>query len=172
MDMEVFKTGINFTICFVCSDGLIRLFNYNLETNKLNLTNKFIYDKCLLNIKYLTIKSNNYLLTCGTDGRMVQWKLNTNEDISIERTFKSLHQSGINGIDLWQEEDQVLTASVGDDTCLTVCNLNNDVIVKKQMAHASSIASVKFLTKNFVITVSKDQRLAVWNYDQENELVI
>ena len=181
MDVEIIKMNANeFLICFVCSDGLIRLFNFNLTTNKLNLlNNKYEHSNCYLCIKYLKLKSNAYLLCSGTDGQIQIWKFVENKDeIFLLHKLESIHQSGVNSFDIWHLiENKILIASVGDDTSVCITELEIEPlieskhvsIIKKEMANASSIASVKFLNRKTFVTISKDQRLLLWNY--ENKLV-
>jgi WD40 repeat protein len=151
------------------------LFDYNLVTNKLNLNNKYEHTNCFLCVKYLNLNSDSYLLCSGTDGCIIIWKFDKDE-IFLFNKIESIHQSGINSFDTWKINDnKILIASVGDDTLVSVTELelsnksNQVSIIKKDMANASSIASVKFLNRNIFATISKDQRLILWNY--ENKLV-
>ena len=131
-----------------------------MESNKLYLTNKFSYPKCLLCMKYLVYNGQPYLFCFGTDGHLLAWKIDENQnweadnkDTSPER-IKSLHQSGINAVDIWQDEEitgSILIGTVGDDTRLNVIalDLNKDfaaqqeLMFTKDMAHASSIVGNK-----------------------------
>ncbi len=151
------------------------MFDYNLVTNKLNLNNKYEHTNCFLCVKYLNLNSDSYLLCSGTDGCIIIWKFDKDE-IFLFNKIESIHQSGINSFDTWKINDnKILIASVGDDTLVSVTELelsnksNQVSIIKKDMANASSIASVKFLNRNIFATISKDQRLILWNY--ENKLV-
>ena len=151
------------------------MFDYNLVTNKLNLNNKYEHTNCFLCVKYLNLNSDSYLLCSGTDGCIIIWKFDKDE-IFLFNKIESIHQSGINSFDTWKINDnKILIASVGDDTLVSVTELelsnksNQVSIIKKEMANASSIASVKFLNRNIFATISKDQRLILWNY--ENKLV-
>jgi len=126
-------------------------------------------------VKYLNLNSDSYLLCSGTDGCIIIWKFDKDE-IFLFNKIESIHQSGINSFDTWKINDnKILIASVGDDTLVSVTELelsnksNQVSIIKKDMANASSIASVKFLNRNIFATISKDQRLILWNY--ENKLV-
>ncbi len=185
MDFEIFQKNENeFTLCFVCSDGLIRVFKYYLENNKLNLTCKYTCQKCLLCVRILKSNNSIIIITCDTGGSLLFFKINESlsvnkDEIELLQTIKNIHQSGINGIAIWQETNlnQFLIATVGDDACLSVLRINvgsfpiTYSVVKKEMAHASSIADVKFLNKSYIITVSKDQRLNLWTLDNQDKLV-
>ncbi len=59
------------TLCFACSDGAVREFSYKLAENRLYLTSKFNYNKCLLCIKHI----RSQLFCSGTDGHMLIWQL-------------------------------------------------------------------------------------------------
>ncbi len=169
MDVVVFKSlteSGQFTLCFACSDGAIRLFNYNLETNRLFLTNKFSYNKCLLCIRHLTFGEDSLLLAFGTDGHLLLWKLSHNDsrgeesvddELLLPEKIKVLHQSGINAVDMWRatgESNLVCFATVGDDCCISLLevDLNSDFIaasskrrvIRKDMAHASAISGSNF----------------------------
>jgi WD40 repeat protein len=153
------------------------LFDYNLVTNKLNLNNRYEHTNCFLCVKYLNLNSDSYLLCSGTDGCIIIWKFDKDE-IFLFNKIESIHQSGINSFDTWKINDnKILIASVGDDTSVGITEIELDSsnkinqvsIIKTDMANASSIASVKFLNKNIFVTISKDQRLILWNY--ENKLV-
>ncbi len=141
----------------------------------MNLNNKYEHTNCFLCVKYLNLNSDSYLLCSGTDGCIIIWKFDKDE-IFLFNKIESIHQSGINSFDTWKINDnKILIASVGDDTLVSVTELelsnksNQVSIIKKDMANASSIASVKFLNRNIFATISKDQRLILWNY--ENKLV-
>jgi hypothetical protein len=142
-----------------------RIFKYNIETNKLYLTNKFLYQKCLLCIKNIIFESKFYIFCFGTDGNLLIWKISNENDESsrkdeeiIPEKIESLHQSGINAVDIWQNSDskgRVLIATVGDDTRLSVIELDmnsdylsNYLITKKDMSHSSSIVGKKFALNN------------------------
>lgn len=161
MDVVVFKSAEagQFTLCFACSDGAIRIFKYSLESNRLFLTNKFSYNKCLLCIRHLSFGGRSFLLAFGTDGHLLVWKLSElsgeeaiDDDVLPEKV-ESLHQSGINAVDIWRESKtsgRVRVATVGDDCRVSVLeiNLNSGIthksterkIWKKDMAHASAIS--------------------------------
>ena len=127
-----------------------------MESNKLYLINKFSYPKCLLCMKYLVYKRQPYLFCFGTDGHLLAWKIDENQncevdnkEISPER-IQSLHQSGINAVDIWKDKEMsgnILIGTVGDDTRLNVITLDlnkdfsdqQELTLTKEMAHASSI---------------------------------
>jgi len=172
---------------FACSDGFVRIFRYNLEENKLYLINKYEYPKCLFCIKHLKLVKDNvqisYLICFGTDGKLLKWKLNIDENSDAPTEFQkidNLHQSGINGVDVWEESKYLgkyLIATVGDDTRLSVLQLDltesekNWKIIKLDMAHASNIVDCKFLSRSLVSSVAKDQRMILWKIDYKLEKV-
>ena len=91
-----------------------------------------------------------------------------------------MHQSGINGVDVWEESKYLgkyLIATVGDDTRLSVLQLDltesekNWKIIKLDMAHASNIVDCKFLSRSLVSSVAKDQRMILWKIDYQLEKV-
>ena len=136
-----------------------RIFEYNIDTNKLDLIDKYSYLKCLFCIRILKVKLSNELfisrLFCfGTDGYFLVCKLKdktveTNEDVTELDKIKCLHQSGINGVDIWREESlsNVVVATVGDDTRVSIMeidlrneiNSDNCSVFKRDMCHASAI---------------------------------
>ena len=115
------------------------------------MVSKYEYPKCLLCIKHLKIPSldKSYLLAFGTDGDLLFWKINFSDEETPQKIPK-LNQSGINDVDIWQnkDSDNLLIATVGDDTCLSVANIQIDSkeninlqgrIIKNERAHASCI---------------------------------
>ena len=160
--MDVFMTKINqneFAISFACSDGCLRIFRYQLDTNKLLLINKFSYPKCLIGIRHLNYELKSYNLCYGTDGSLLIWNLDLDpKDEQAEPIkFENIHQSGINSIDVWHDEgsSKFLVVSGGDDTSIRITELNlanftSLSAVGNDMAHASAIVGVKFLTKNII----------------------
>ena len=155
MDLVVLnpKEANDVIICFACSDGYVRVFRYNLENNKLFLINKYTYSKCLLCIKCVKVlrlsqtdQYDQYLLCLGTDGKLLKWKLDLVEEAQLEK-IDNLHQSGINGVDIWQQaadSSTCLIASVGDDTRISLIEFDlssNEVkhVIKLDMAHSSAI---------------------------------
>ena len=191
MDVVICKhlTANNeFIICFACSDGFVRIFRYKLDTNKLFLVDKYEYNKCLFRIKHLTAINGNiqesYLVCFGTDGKLLKWKLNLDEQNKNPpelHKISGLHQSGINSVDIWEDammpSGKYLVATVGDDTRISILelDLNSNAspseelsgAIKVEMAHASSIVDCKFLRKDVLASVSKDQRLAIWEIDYD-----
>ncbi|CAF0827984.1 unnamed protein product, partial [Brachionus calyciflorus] len=188
MDVCMFRSDLtndDAILCFACSDGCIRIFRYSVETNKLYLVSKYEYPKCLLCIRKLKIRINsidrNYLLAFGTDGNLLFWKINESDN-EKPQIIEKLNQSGINDVDIWQfsESNQAIMATVGDDTCLTLTKIEVDQnenlntmsnLIKFEMIHSSAIVGVKFILENFLATVSKDQRLIVWEIDYKAKMI-
>lgn len=161
MDVVVFKSAKagGFTLCFACSDGAIRIFKYSLESNHLFLTNKFSYNKCLLCIRHLIFEGKSFVFAFGTDGHLLLWKLDelssedaVDDDVLPEKV-ESLHQSGINAVDLWHVPEtfgKVRVATVGDDCRVSVLEVDlksaftgastKRTVFRKDMAHASAIS--------------------------------
>jgi len=195
MDVVIFesmdvKSNYNvLVLAFACSDGFVRIFRYDLEENKLFLINKYEYPKCLFSIKHLKIIKenikNSYLICFGTDGKLLKWKFNIDESSKgcVEfQKIENLHQSGINGVDVWEESTnsgKYLIATVGDDTRISVLQLDLNIneietssnIIKLDMAHASNIVDCKFLTRDLLSSVAKDQRMVIWKISHEQKKV-
>jgi len=157
MDVVIFKSyrsGDSYNLCFACSDGAVRVFSYKLSENRLYLTNKFSYNKCLLCIKHVRGFGRSQLLGFGTDGHMLVWQLTGNkakmdEEVAPER-LEGIHQSGVNAVDIWrecEESEKIVVASVGDDTRLSLIelDLSSGIVIGEQrkvvkdMAHSSAI---------------------------------
>ncbi|XP_047128725.1 tRNA (34-2'-O)-methyltransferase regulator WDR6 isoform X1 [Hydra vulgaris] len=82
--------------------------------------------------------------------------------------YTSLHQSGINAIDIYSCKIGYLIATGGDDNalCISLFNLNSlQILAKDQNAHFSQITGVKFINEHFIVSTSVDQRVYVWNLD-------
>lgn len=115
--------------------------------------NKYEYPKCLLCIRHIKLKLNdhlvkNYLLSFGTDGCLLFWKLNFIEEEKPQKIEK-MNQSGINDVDVWQslDLDKILVVTVGDDTRISLVeieidkqeNLRSNFEIKLDKAHASAV---------------------------------
>ena len=149
MDCDIYSLdNFEFFIYFACSDGLIRIFKYTLNSKKIILTDNCQYDRCLLCLKYLDLKAGSFIICSSTDGHLIFYKLENHlfsTDKSPWKIIKSVHQSGINSFDIWtKNENEILLATIGDDSTLNILNLssielNSQNLIKKEMAHSSSI---------------------------------
>lgn len=161
MDVCLIKTNANDSFihaCFACSDGQIRIFRFDLITNKIHLINRYKHSHCLLCIRHLRVQEDEFLLSTGTDGSLLIWPFNITDEIVDKQTIGDICQSGINDLDVWQERDEVIVACVGDDTRLSIVNIefkknnsqatiaNTKFVIKKDMAHASCIVGKNFYT--------------------------
>ena len=84
----------------------------------------------------------------------------------------SIHQSGVNCLDsILLANKRILIASGGDDThvCLTLCEIHKSDVERSAMcksknAHWASVASVKLLRNDRLITCSSDNRVRVFGF--------
>ena len=139
-------------MCFACSDGVVRIFRFNIETNKFNLVNKYQHNKCLLCLRKLKVQVDGkvllYLIGVGTDGCLLLWLFSPSDEMICQKV-EGVNQSGINDLALWQENEssEMIVATVGDDARLSVLELSiasenkisTTYLIKQDMAHASSI---------------------------------
>jgi hypothetical protein len=153
MDVCIFESGESntneFIMCFACSDGYVRVFRFLLDAAKLYLVNKYAHNKCLLCLRRLIVSERTFLLGVGTDGSLLIWPLNlTDEDVKCQK-IQDINQSGINDLAIWQNDNDLIVATVGDDTRISILSVgfnaegecSGKFLVKQDMAHASSIIS-------------------------------
>lgn len=88
-----------------------------------------------------------------------------------------LHQSGINSIDVIENDQGIHIATGGDDNALCFITLKKEEVERGGIiltvmenkghahAHTSSITGVRFLDENRLISSSIDQHLKCWNVD-------
>jgi hypothetical protein len=158
MDVCIFKLDpantSEFIMCFACSDGYVRIFQFLLDAAKLYLVNKYAHAKCLLCLRHLTVNGRTHLLGVGTDGNLLFWPLNlTDEGVGCQQ-IDGVNQSGINDLDVWQNESELIIATVGDDTRISIVGIeftaegewSTRFLIKHSMAHASSVIG-KFKNK-------------------------
>jgi WD40 repeat protein len=153
-------------------------FRYNYNDNQMSFIKKYLYSKCLFCIRNVSftnknLKQQQFLLAFASDGNLILY--NNDGDNTI---IKSLNQSGINDVALWQDEtnksEQCLIATVGDDSQITVLDINlssldNYRIDRTDRAHSSAIVGIHFLKKDLIVTASKDQRIILWKLESNHK---
>ncbi|ORX99065.1 WD40 repeat-like protein [Basidiobolus meristosporus CBS 931.73] len=202
MDMTAFTleptSGLHF-IGVVYSDAVIRLWVYNENLREfVLLADGGFHNHCILQVTHCVHEGKALLFSGATDGRIAIWNIT---DV-VQRYTSTLaskeiqkltpicnfmaHMSGVNCLDVLQQENLILVATGGDDNALavTALTLESDSIsianVHKILlppAHASALQAtaiysntyvvtvtlaVKLVDTNTVITTSTDQRLNVW----------
>ncbi|KAI8579739.1 hypothetical protein K450DRAFT_240091 [Umbelopsis ramanniana AG] len=184
------------------SDSTTRLWLFDEVAKKFYLIADGVWHmKCLLQIQHLLVEDNAggqgiIIITSATDGKLAFWNATSVvnqfiesykagailELVKLPEPFYSYqaHLSGVNAIDIKQQEDgSFWLASGGEDNAFALNWLDirydsrEDVpasatakadIAKIEGAHASSITGVHIVNRR-VLTVSTDQRLNVWDVD-------
>lgn len=148
-----------------CSDGYIRQFKY--FQNKITLIDAIFYGRCILNIFHFKWKSQNYLLTMTTDGKICFWSLENFTSSSVPFFELRHHDSGINSFAFMKidENGRFFIATGGDDQAIVITQLlfdenNVSVINTKRFAyeHTAQVNGMKFcMDKLCLYTFSVDQ---------------
>lgn len=137
MCLDIVKLKHKFIIAAGCSDCHIRIFSYS---NTFSLLCSVPYTHCLLKMSFIEGLPSLFLLSAGTDGKIVFWNLNETLTLSDVRSF-AVHQSGINSLELKKvEEGLFFLVTGGDDnmisaSCIQFCG--NEVQLKKLWSTSS-----------------------------------
>lgn len=183
MDLTAIKSGNNIALYAACSDGKIKVFTTNIEemTNmKLLLTQILLHKpRCILKICSFVVCDRTFLATMNTEGKIVFWDV-VNISNNLKPFFQIIaHQSGINSYSYIIANNVCFFLTGGDDNAVVLhvfefvtCNSNPDVVVKRKYVnvstHCAQVTGV-FLTENYFVTTSVDQRVLVyrWNFNSE-----
>uniref|UniRef100_A0A1B6D4L0 tRNA (34-2'-O)-methyltransferase regulator WDR6 n=1 Tax=Clastoptera arizonana TaxID=38151 RepID=A0A1B6D4L0_9HEMI len=177
MDLNVLSCAENYLLVLMaCSDAYLRIFEYNIEKNKLILRNSLWYSQhCQLKVGSVAWKNGFHAaFTAATDGRVSFWEVDSAE-IETPFTILPLHQSGINACD-WQDlpNDRLLLVTGGDDSVVSVSLIKKVMTTKMEAlllhrkddfrSHCSQITGIKIF-KGYFITAGLDQRIHIFSWD-------
>lgn len=133
------------------SDASIRAFEYQNESFKVKgKIEKVHQNRCVQQIRFLPSDEEFKFISAGADGLIQSWTLKEQEkDDTFELSWHcSVHQSGINAIDIKSFEDSsVYILTGGEDGSISLLNILNDEIksLKTKNVHNSTVTGVKFL---------------------------
>ncbi|CAD5110835.1 DgyrCDS197 [Dimorphilus gyrociliatus] len=169
-----------------CSDGLLRLFVYNMETNEIKQLNTVTLENCLMKAFFVNT-SNDFLAGCGTaNGQVIIYSLQEllanytddyeDESVALEDLITAqVHENGITAIFVKYLDDGILLIT-GSDSGFIDCSLlktSNDCCrtlktLCKWGGHNSSVTSVTYSMEN-IISASIDQRIRSWSFERKNK---
>ncbi|CAH2233658.1 jg10625 [Pararge aegeria aegeria] len=175
MDIEVLKNeDSNFSIITGCSDGVLRIFLLENESNiEFKMMKEIKYhETCILKTHLFKFVSKDILATTTTRGSVAFWdmeKVCTDLNPIFEM---NTNKSGVNSIDIKVINDNnVLIATGGDDNAIHLNILEIKDIDLKLMKiankwssdayHCSQITGLK-LVNDFMVTTSIDQRITLF----------
>uniref|UniRef100_A0A0P4W420 tRNA (34-2'-O)-methyltransferase regulator WDR6 n=1 Tax=Scylla olivacea TaxID=85551 RepID=A0A0P4W420_SCYOL len=187
-------------VALASSDGFLRIFLFLRECEKLWEPCAVECGSCVLSVAQLKVVTGTILVTCSTSGHVTFWdlqavvdwslSLTALEDLShqphqppqpLELTLVAAHQSGINAIAFHYNADDpscIIMATGGDDNTISVWKVvvveGAQVTVIHQcsvVGHASQVSGLGWLSKNYLISASIDQRLIVWNFSKKDGMV-
>ncbi|XP_073990783.1 tRNA (34-2'-O)-methyltransferase regulator WDR6 [Rhodnius prolixus] len=179
MDVNIVQlTETDFLILGGCSDGLLRLLNFNAATNNITLVKVCsFHDHCILKVTQILWNHIVFVITLTTDGIVAFWNLDDllkQTDTDNSPVTYRIHSLGVNSCSLVQQEDFLILATGSDDSALriTVFELkkNNKHLTLtfwiEKTLHTCQITGVKILD-DFIISVALDQRVSLlrWKYN-------
>ncbi|XP_066597606.1 tRNA (34-2'-O)-methyltransferase regulator WDR6 isoform X2 [Prorops nasuta] len=180
-------------IFVACSDGFLRIFQYDIAKNNIYLKVSLNSGVCILKVHILQWFDTKILLTMDVFGIVSFWNaslilnnLLSNLGDSNERietndvkplAIKKLHQSGINAFDIKRlNENNYLLSTGGDDNLLTISQLRISAETEKNpsinlsiqwsspQVHSAQITGVKFIGDNQLLSVGVDQVVFLHRY--------
>lgn len=176
MDLATIKHENNIILFAACSDGQIKIFTVN--TTKITILQNFLHKpKCILKITTFVICNKNVLVTMNAEGKITFWTVVPEEKFTLKQPFFELtaHQSGVTSCSYKITENFCVFLTGGDDNAIILHVLafknNNSVEVLCKhtdvSSHCAQITGV-FITDDYFITTSIDQKLLVfqWNYSE------
>ncbi|RKO85301.1 hypothetical protein BDK51DRAFT_34223 [Blyttiomyces helicus] len=183
MDVAAFPlTDGHHVVATACSDAYIRIWLFDEETSTLSLkaTSGF-HAHCVLKVRALlvpalgSIDATYYLFSGGTDGGCADTVVDLGPPLHVE----SVHQSGVNGMDVrvvktTQTSHTLLLATGGDDNAVSTAFISLDTATtqlptartiatgKISSAHSSPVTGISIATPITILSTSVDQRLNRW----------
>ncbi|XP_045122840.1 WD repeat-containing protein 6-like isoform X3 [Portunus trituberculatus] len=187
-------------VALASSDGFLRIFFVLRKCEKVREACAVECGSCVLSVAQLKVVTGTILVTCSTNGHITFWDLQAVVDWSLsltgsedfnhqphqppqpqEITFVAAHQSGINAITFHYNIDDpscIIMATGGDDNTISMWKVvvmeDAQVTVTRQcsvVGHASQVSGLGWLSKNYLISASIDQRLIVWNFNKKDGIL-
>ena len=130
------------------SDSILRVFKLT-ASNTIDLVDELDFQQhCILKVKQFNLGEVPHLLCCTTAGRVSVWN-----PVAMEKlTEFSIHQSGINSVDVGTELHSVVVGTGGDDGALVVTRLEykagvlqHQVVWREDRAHTAHVTGLYFV---------------------------
>ena len=154
-------------ILTACSDGVLRLWNWEINSKKVALISETdVMDNAILKVVWHDIG----FLAADTLGNITFRNL---PDLKVNWKLLELHENGINALYI---DSNRIAFSGGDDGSITISDLQGEKILHKNRqisaAHVTGIQTVdiKDSVEN-LISVSVDQRITRWSVNQEDKSI-
>ncbi|KAF6215252.1 hypothetical protein GE061_010004 [Apolygus lucorum] len=177
MDLELYQNSSEIlTIAAACSDGMLRLFNYEISTNIINHLEDVDRRHCLL--KLIRVEWDTpFLVSACTSGLLVLHCTSSNSTTNQSEKSYSVSNSGINSCDYKLTRDHFVVSCAGDDALVNIIvfALNNEKLDmkyhwKNETAHTCQISGVK-MAENWLFTAGLDRSLTIFSWTwADNEL--
>ncbi|XP_071533185.1 tRNA (34-2'-O)-methyltransferase regulator WDR6 isoform X2 [Panulirus ornatus] len=190
MDAAAFwVTKTQAVVALASSDGLLRLFQFHAETEKLEIVSSEEWDHCLLKVERLQVPERNILVLATTSGRVLFWDIQAvvnwilKSDVTPHLQLivgVDAHQSGVNGLAfnyhvkaIKEDIYNITMATGGDDNKLSIWALVVDATKAEKTSisvtntfnvygHSAQITGLDWISKDLLVSTSIDQRLIVW----------
>lgn len=154
-------------ILTACSDGVLRLWNWEINNKKVALVSETdVMDNAILKVVW----HDNGFLAADTLGNITFRSL---PDLKVNWKLLKLHENGINALCI---DSNKIAFSGGDDGSISVSDLQEEKILHKNRqisaAHITGIQTVG--TENSdenLVSVSVDQRLTRWLVNREDKSI-
>lgn len=166
MDFTWKETPQGFMIITIYSDSGIKVWSFGHDAKSFTLLGQGHYTTaCLLNVDLVFVEDVTYLLTSATDGHIAVWKFQ-GRDLGKPLFTQKIHQSGIQGLVLFQDRQELKLVTGGDDNALVVSSLDLDELswTSTYSALDAASATITSISKvnNKVVVTSVDQVVKLW----------
>lgn len=153
------------------SDSSIRIFDYfNDRFELLNELKNVHFNRCVQQLRVIECDSNNCeFITAGADGYICSWTFRL-IDRSISGNWSaSIHNSGINSLDLKFSGNCFKILTGGEDGNVALTEIVNGKVKRtiKRRSHNSTVTGVKFLD-DFLLSASIDRYILICDSENQN----
>ncbi|KCZ80644.1 hypothetical protein H312_01971, partial [Anncaliia algerae PRA339] len=139
-------------------DGTIQIYNYLLKTRVAILTDHLGPVRTIVFHPFLEIFASG-----GDDTKIKIWCFRTKKVLT---TFSD-HKDYIRSLDFHPTLPYLLSSS--DDQTIKIYNFQSKKLLSTLIGHTHYVMGVKFFGSNFIVSVSLDQSIRIWDYRRINE---
>ena len=164
MSVDTVWAGQRLVVGVACSDSSVRVYTLRPGEELEAVCEARQHQHCLLQLRM--IPDTDKMLTGSTGGHLSVWTLS--EDSLTMETEVSVHQSGVNCLDLRRSEDGWDIVTGGDDTCLVLSRYSGGqitVIWRSDLScgHTTQLTGLR-MVGDLIVTSGVDQRLILWRH--------
>lgn len=187
MDMATIKTINTVSLFAACSDGKVKIFTVNVESEQKLILRTVLEHKsvCILKICTFVMCDQQVLITLSTDGKLTFWNISniTSNDLPSQSFYELVaHQSGINSYSYRILNNRCYFLTGGDDNAIVLHILDftffenafKVTVVGKFVdisSHCAQITGV-FLNDSYFITSSKDQKVLIYKWEFSDRIYV